>query len=106
MAINNVNNLNNQQVNTQKSEQQSQVKESVTQRAAVQQAASPRADSVSLTPQAQQMSRLTKKAEGTTGIDEDKVAQVKKAISEGKYQINAERLASKIATMEKDLFER
>ena len=49
------------------------------------------ADSVSLTPQAQQLKSLQDKAQQSSGFDSNKVAELKKAITEGKYQIDAEK---------------
>lgn len=61
-------------------------------------------DSVSLTPQARQMKSLQEKAERSSGFDEQKVAELKKAIAEGKYQIDGEKLAKNIAAFEFDLY--
>lgn len=106
MAVNNVNNLNNSQLNAQRAAQQTQGNENATQKGGTQSTAQARTDSVSLTPQVQQLARLQKKAEASSGVDQDKVAAVKKAIAEGKYQVNADRLAAKIASMEGDLFDK
>ncbi|MBE0379524.1 flagellar biosynthesis anti-sigma factor FlgM [Pseudoalteromonas prydzensis] len=62
------------------------------------------ADSVSLTPQAQQLKSLQEKAQQSSGFDSTKVAELKKAISEGKYQIDAEKLAKNIAAFEFDVY--
>lgn len=61
-------------------------------------------DSVNLTPQAQQLRGLHEKAEQSPGFDSKKVNELKKAISEGNYQVNAEKLAEKIAGFEFDLY--
>jgi len=61
-------------------------------------------DSVNLTPQAQQLRGLHEKAEQSSGFDSKKVNELKKAISEGSYQVNAEKLAEKIAGFEFDLY--
>ncbi|HCV04751.1 flagellar biosynthesis anti-sigma factor FlgM [Pseudoalteromonas sp. APAL1] len=61
-------------------------------------------DSVSLTPQAKQLKSLQEKAEQSSGFDSNKVAELKKAISEGKYQIDAEKLAKNIAAFEFDVY--
>ena len=75
---------------------------------AVQNQATPTAkaatDSVNLTPQAQQLRGLHEKAEQSSGFDSKKVNELKKAISEGSYQVNAEKLAEKIAGFEFDLY--
>ncbi|SFC25283.1 flagellar biosynthesis anti-sigma factor FlgM [Pseudoalteromonas denitrificans] len=61
-------------------------------------------DSVNLTPQAQQLRGLHEKAEQSSGFDSKKVSELKKAISEGNYQLNAEKLAENIAKFEFDLY--
>ena len=61
-------------------------------------------DSVNLTPQAQQLRGLHEKAEQSPGFDSKKVNELKKVISEGSYQVNAEKLAEKIAGFEFDLY--
>ncbi len=95
----NINNLNNStQVNQNK---QAQIK---------QQAANantpvkqPSADSVSITPQAKQLSELQKKANEAPVIDQKKVEELKKAITSGDYKINPQKLAESIANFEFDL---
>jgi len=62
------------------------------------------ADSVSLTPQAQQLKSLQDKAQQQPGFDSKKVEELKKAISEGKYQVDAEKLAKNIAAFEFDVY--
>ncbi|CCQ09778.1 negative regulator of flagellin synthesis [Pseudoalteromonas luteoviolacea B = ATCC 29581] len=61
-------------------------------------------DSVSLTPQAQQLKTVQEKAEQSPGFDSKKVEELKKAISEGKYQIDTEKLAKNIAAFEFDVY--
>lgn len=60
-------------------------------------------DSVALTPQAKQLKELQKKISDGDGFDRKKVEEIKKAITEGAYSINYERLASKLAAFEFDL---
>jgi negative regulator of flagellin synthesis FlgM len=95
----------NQQIGADKTDQRAQVRQQTTQQAAVQQqsTAVPK-DSVSLTPQAQQFNKLQQKANNASGVDSNKVADIKKAISEGKYEVNIQRLAEKLAKFESDLF--
>ncbi|MFC3031860.1 flagellar biosynthesis anti-sigma factor FlgM [Pseudoalteromonas fenneropenaei] len=61
-------------------------------------------DSVSLTPQAQQLKTVHEKAQQSSGFDSKKVEELKKAISEGKYQIDSEKLAKNIAAFEFNLY--
>lgn len=96
----------NPQVKADKAEQQTQVRQQVSQQANIQQQQTTvkSQDSVSLTPQAQQFNKLQQKASNATGVDQNKVDQIKKAISEGKYEVNIQRLAEKLANFESDLF--
>ncbi|MGI5309257.1 flagellar biosynthesis anti-sigma factor FlgM [Rheinheimera sp. WS51] len=103
MAIN-INNLqNNAQVKTDKVEQQTQRQQASVQQNSAQ-APNQKQDSVSLTPQAQQLTKLTEKANNSSGIDQEKVDKIKQAISEGKYKINVEQLAKSIVEFENELF--
>lgn len=108
MSINFNNLQNSQQVSNDKTEQRTQVRQQTTQQAtqqaAVQQPTTGRQDSVSLTPQAQQLKSLQQKASNASGVDQNKVNDIKKAISEGKYEVNVQRLAEKMAAFESDLF--
>jgi negative regulator of flagellin synthesis FlgM len=61
-------------------------------------------DSVSLTPQAQQLKSMQEKAKDAPAFDSKKVEELKKAISEGKYQIDAQKLAKNIAAFEFDVY--
>ncbi len=100
MAMN-INNLTNSSQIKQKLDQQTQVKQQANQTStAVTQAKTARQDSVSITPQAKQLSELQKKANDAPAIDQKKVDQLKKAITAGEYKINPEKLAASIASFE------
>ena len=103
MAIN-INNLSNTNQVKQKLDQQAQVKQQANQtNAAADQAKMAPKDSVSLTPQAQQLTKLQDKAEEAPVVNQKKVEQLKKAISSGEYKINPEKLAASIANFEFEL---
>ncbi|GGW63608.1 flagellar biosynthesis anti-sigma factor FlgM [Alishewanella tabrizica] len=106
MAIN-INNLQNStQVKAdQNAGQVVQRQQATVQQSAMNQAAQ-KQDSVSITPQAQQFSKLQEKATNSSGIDQEKVDKIKQAIADGKYKINVEMLAKRIMQFEGDLFER
>ncbi|TMN41927.1 flagellar biosynthesis anti-sigma factor FlgM [Pseudoalteromonas sp. S2755] len=74
--------------------------------ASVKSSATPKAaaDSVSLTPQAQQLKTVNEKAQQSSGFDDKKVEELKKAIAEGKYQVDAEKLAKNIAAFEFEIY--
>ncbi len=103
MAIN-INNLNNQaQVHQNK---QTQVKQDAVQtannNAQVKHVAR---DSVSLTPQAQQLKELQKKTASAPMVDQKKIDELKKAISSGEYKVDAEKLMKNMLAYEFDLLE-
>ena len=103
MAIN-INNLpNSPQVKTDKVEQNAQRQQATVQQNA-NQAAAQKQDSVSITPQAQQFSKLTEKASNSSGIDQEKVDKIRQAITDGKYKVNVEQLARRIVQFESELF--
>jgi len=60
-------------------------------------------DSVALTPQANQLKELQKRIGDTEAFDRKKVDEIKKAITDGNYEINYNSLASKLAAFEFDL---
>ena len=102
MAIN-INNLqNNPQVKADKVEQNAQRQQATVQQNASQ--AAQKQDSVSITPQAQQFSKLTEKAGNSSGIDQEKVDKIRQAITDGKYKVNVEQLARRIVQFESELF--
>lgn len=101
MAIN-INNLNNSSAVNSKVNQ-NQVKQNNAQQSAPSSQAKVSQDSVSITPQAKQMAELQKKAGNGQAVNEKKVEQLKKAISNGEYKVNPEKLAASIAKFEFDL---
>ncbi len=103
MAIN-INNLNNPNQVKQKLEQQVQTKQQVNESAnASQQAKLAPRDSVSITPQAKQLSELQKKAGDSPVVNQKKIDELKSAIASGDYKVNPEKLAASIANFEFDL---
>ena len=101
MAINNINSgVSNAQLATKQQQTEQQGRPAQTQSTA----SAPRQDAVSLTPQAQQLNQLQRRAENDSGIDEGKVERIKQALAAGDYSINAERLAARIASFESDMF--
>lgn len=53
-------------------------------------------DSVSLSAQAQNLSKLEANIQTSPEVNEDRVAAIKKAIADGSYQINADSIAGKL----------
>jgi negative regulator of flagellin synthesis FlgM len=102
MAIN-INNLNSNNPVQQK--QQAQAKQELSQ--SVMQADSHKIqvksagqDSVSITPQAKQLNDLQKKSAEGPGISQKKIDELKKAINDGDYKVDPEKLAASIANFE------
>lgn len=50
-------------------------------------------DSVALSPEAQNIGRLREAIDNASGVDSERVSAIKQAIAEGRFEINAERLA-------------
>lgn len=106
--VNNVNNQGANSANVASYKQQSQQLEQ-TKQASVQQAnvnsgnKSAEKDSVALTPQAKQLKELQKKISDSEPFDRKKVEEIKKAITEGEYKVDYDKLASKLAAFEFDL---
>ncbi|MCL1050726.1 flagellar biosynthesis anti-sigma factor FlgM [Shewanella abyssi] len=71
--------------------------------APVQTAVAQKADSVSITPQAQQLQNVQTKMADMPDIDQKKVDEIKAAIAEGRYKIDPEKLATNIANFENEL---
>lgn len=100
MAIN-INNLSNTSQVKQTVDKQTQIKQQSSQVSnAGEQAKMASRDSVSLTPQAQQMSQVQKKADQAPAVDQKKIDKLKKAIESGEYKVNPEKLAASIAKFE------
>ncbi|GLX83675.1 flagellar biosynthesis anti-sigma factor FlgM [Thalassotalea eurytherma] len=98
MAIN-INNLGNSNPITKVADQNAkQQSAQTTQQSAT--APQARQDSVSLTPQAQQLSKLQQKSANEPEVNQKKVEQLKKAIVSGEYKIDPEKLAASIANFE------
>lgn len=67
-----------------------------------------KADSVSLTDQAQQLNQVQQQLVKQPSVNQDRVANVRKAIEEGQYKVDPERLAKKLLEFEdslSDIFE-
>ncbi|MCC5866912.1 MAG: flagellar biosynthesis anti-sigma factor FlgM [Gammaproteobacteria bacterium] len=60
------------------------------------------ADQLTLTPAARQLLEANRAAPGD-GVDATRVAQIKAQIADGRYQVDAQRVAERILAMEKAL---
>lgn len=57
-------------------------------------------DKVVLSPEAKAFGKLSSAVNKAPEVDSEKVANIKKAISEGKFEVNAERIAEKMLQQE------
>ncbi|MGI2259514.1 flagellar biosynthesis anti-sigma factor FlgM [Shewanella sp. GXUN23E] len=60
-------------------------------------------DSVSITPQAQQLQGAYSRMAAMPEVDVQKIAEIKQAIAEGRYKVDPEKLAANIAQFEQEL---
>lgn len=60
-------------------------------------------DSVSLTKQAQQLHNIREKLNNTSSVNQEKVANIRKAIAAGEYKVDPDKLAANLAKFEGDL---
>lgn len=67
-----------------------------------QQSAAPK-DSVSLTQQAQSLGQMQRAMASTPSFNQERVATIKKALAEGQYKVDPERLAQKLHSFEEEL---
>ncbi|OXS14389.1 flagellar biosynthesis anti-sigma factor FlgM [Zobellella denitrificans] len=60
-------------------------------------------DSVSLTPEARQLNRMQQSLTAPAADNSARLEALKKAINEGSYKVDSERLAANIANLEQDI---
>lgn len=60
-------------------------------------------DPVQITGSARQLAKLEQQLQELPAVDEARVARISEALASGQYQINAERIADKMLSMEQQL---
>ncbi|RCU44601.1 MULTISPECIES: flagellar biosynthesis anti-sigma factor FlgM [Corallincola] len=84
--------------------QQNVQQQATTQAKAPEQSAKQAQDSVSITPQAQQLAQTQKAMAKAPSVSQEKVAELRKAISEGNYKVDPDKLAKAMTKLESELF--
>lgn len=62
-----------------------------------------KADSVSLTDQAQRLTQMQQQLVNQPAVNQDRVNSIRKAIEQGEYKVDPEQLAKKLLEFEDDL---
>lgn len=60
-------------------------------------------DTVTLTGDAEQLHRLEEAIQQTSGVDSKKVESIKTAIAEGRFEIDSDKIATKLIELEEQL---
>ncbi len=63
-----------------------------------------RGENVSLSNQAKNLKQLEQKLGDYPEMDDDRIAQIRSALEDGSYKIDAEKLAQKMLDMDKSIF--
>lgn len=60
-------------------------------------------ETVTVTPQAERLQQLEQTLADTPAVDEQRVAEIRQALANGQYKVDADRIAEKLLALEQDL---
>ncbi len=60
-------------------------------------------DKVTFTGDAERLAKLDEAIQSTSGVDSNRVAEIRKAIASGTFKVDSEQIASKLIDLERDL---
>ncbi|MEQ5833574.1 flagellar biosynthesis anti-sigma factor FlgM [Marinobacter sp. NFXS9] len=63
-----------------------------------------RPDNVSLSSQARDLKKLEEQMSSYPEVDDDRIEQIKSALADGSYKVDAEKVAQKMLDMDKSIF--
>jgi negative regulator of flagellin synthesis FlgM len=95
--------VNNQRPSADKASGSDTPKQAGTEQAK-QQASNARGENVNLSSQAKNLKQLEQKLGEYPEMDDDRIEQIRTALADGSYKIDAEKLAQKMLEMDKSIF--
>jgi negative regulator of flagellin synthesis FlgM len=100
------NGINQNQINTQRptTDKAGSATKTVTAERATAQSTQARGESVSLSSQARDLKQLEQKLGDFPEMDDEKISQIRSALEDGSYKVDAQKLAQKMLDMDKSVF--
>lgn len=95
--------LNNQKTNADRSQAAQKPAQPAAEQARPQSPAA-RGENVSLSKQAEELKQLGQKLESYPEVDDSRVEEIRAALADGSYKVDAEKLAQKMLDMDKSIF--
>ena len=100
------NGINQSQINTQRptTDRAGNAAKTATAEQATSQSPQARGESVNLSSQARDLKQLEQKLGDFPEMDDERIAQIRSALEDGSYKIDAQQLAQKMLDMDKSIF--
>jgi negative regulator of flagellin synthesis FlgM len=100
------NGINQNQINTQRpaADKAGSAAKTVTAEQATAQSTQARGESVNLSSQARELTQLEQKLGDFPEMDDEKISQIRSALEDGSYKVDAQKLAQKMLDMDKSIF--